>query len=331
MRPTTAAPLLALLPTTFAWGELGHATVAYMAQSLVATKTTTWAQGILGDTSDSYMASIASWADSFRYTSAGKFSAPFHFVDAQDSPPSSCNVDYARDCTDAGCIISAMANYTQRVSNTQISKAEQENALRFIIHFVGDSHQPLHNENYKLGGNGVDVTYSSKDTNLHSIWDTAMPEQINGKKTYKLADAQTWATELLTEIKSGVYKSQSGSWTSSVNANDVIGTVTAWSSEANAFVCSVVAPKGFDVLTSGDLSEDYYNSVVPTIELQIARAGVRLAALLDQLSGAKTAPAASEKVVLAERDILPPSRPLTLAQKQRRAADYECGCEDHAH
>ncbi|GAM86815.1 hypothetical protein ANO11243_048350 [Dothideomycetidae sp. 11243] len=339
MRSSAAVSLLAALPTTWAWGQLGHATVAYMAQALVADETTTWAQKILADTSSDYMANIASWADTYRYTSAGKWSEPFHFVDAQDSPPSNCNVDYERDCTEAGCIISAMANYTRRVSEKSLAKLQKEYALRFIIHFVGDSHQPLHNEAYKLGGNEISVDYAGATVNFHAIWDTQIPEQINSDSSFSLSDAQSWANELIQEVQTGVYSSQASSWTSSVNVNDVIDTVTAWSSEANALVCSSVVPNGWDAVQSGDLSEDYYNSVVPTVELQIARAGVRLGAYLDQLSGAVAAPSKKESKMkrdlmsysLDGRDFLPPSRPLTPAQKARRAADYACGCNDHKH
>lgn len=88
-----------------------HETVAYIAQNFVKPATATWAQKILADTSTSYLANSAIWADSFRYTSAGSFSKPYHFIDALDSPPQSCNVDYARDCGASGCVVRAISNY----------------------------------------------------------------------------------------------------------------------------------------------------------------------------------------------------------------------------
>jgi hypothetical protein len=68
-------------------------------------------QAILHNTSSSYLAQVATWADSFRYTAAGRFSAPFHFIDAEDSPPTSCGVKYARDCGEKGCVVGAILNY----------------------------------------------------------------------------------------------------------------------------------------------------------------------------------------------------------------------------
>lgn len=56
------------LPLVTAWGAMGHETIAYVAQNFVTDDTATYFQGILGDTSDSYLASVAAWADSYRYT-----------------------------------------------------------------------------------------------------------------------------------------------------------------------------------------------------------------------------------------------------------------------
>lgn len=108
---STLLSLFSLIPTAQCWGTLGHETVAYIAQNFVQPSTAQWAQGILSDTSSSYLANYATYADSYRYTSAGRFSAPFHFIDANDNPPSSCGVDYDRDCGENGCVVSAVMNY----------------------------------------------------------------------------------------------------------------------------------------------------------------------------------------------------------------------------
>jgi hypothetical protein len=71
----------------------------------------------------------------------GEFSAPFHFIDAEDSPPSACNVDYDRDCAPEGCVVSALSNYTIRIMDETLSREEKDHALRFIVHFIGDAHQ----------------------------------------------------------------------------------------------------------------------------------------------------------------------------------------------
>ena len=75
------APLF--FPLVSAWGGVGHEAVAYVAQDFVADATKTYIQDILG-TGTSYMAAVATWADTYRYTDAGGWSAPLHFVDAND-------------------------------------------------------------------------------------------------------------------------------------------------------------------------------------------------------------------------------------------------------
>lgn len=101
----TAAPIV------HAWGALGHATIAFIGSNFVAGDTKTFFSTLLNDTTTSYLASVASWADSYRYTKAGAFSEPFHFIDAKDTPPTSCGVNYTRDCDAKGCVVSAIANY----------------------------------------------------------------------------------------------------------------------------------------------------------------------------------------------------------------------------
>jgi S1/P1 Nuclease len=111
---TLAHPLIllsSLLPSTHAWGGLGHETVAYVASSFLNSKAQIFFQTMLSDTSVDYLANVATWADSFRYTNAGKFSEPFHFIDSKDNPPLSCGVTYKRDCGSKGCVVGAIQNY----------------------------------------------------------------------------------------------------------------------------------------------------------------------------------------------------------------------------
>jgi hypothetical protein len=108
-----ASILGSLLPSAYAWGGLGHETVAFVASAFVKQQTEDFFQGILSDTSPQYLANVATWADSFRYTKAGRFSEPFHFIDSKDNPPHSCNVAYARDCGSSGCVVKAIQNYVR--------------------------------------------------------------------------------------------------------------------------------------------------------------------------------------------------------------------------
>lgn len=87
-------------------------TVATIAELFVQPHTKAYIQSILDDSSSvAYLAKVATWADSYRYTEAGKFSAPYHFIDAIDSPPKTCGVTFSRDCPEEGCVIDAIRNY----------------------------------------------------------------------------------------------------------------------------------------------------------------------------------------------------------------------------
>lgn len=99
------------ISSTFAWGSLGHETVAFIAQNFVKPSTQSYCQGLLGDTSSAYLANVSTWADIYKHTSEGSFSRPLHYIDAHDDPPTTCNVDYTRDCGESGCLVSAIQNY----------------------------------------------------------------------------------------------------------------------------------------------------------------------------------------------------------------------------
>jgi hypothetical protein len=103
--------LLSAVPGVHSWGGLGHEAVAYVASNFVNRDTAAYFQNLLQDGSDDYLASVATEADSFRYSHDGRFSAPLHFIDANDDPPNSCSVDFTRDCGEKGCVVTAIKNY----------------------------------------------------------------------------------------------------------------------------------------------------------------------------------------------------------------------------
>lgn len=112
-----------------------------------------------------------------------------------------------------------------------------------------------------------------------------MPEQLVGSTQ---ADALTWATSLTKAINSGTYESEASSWLTGIDLSDPITTAMSWATDSNAYVCSTVIPNGISAVENVDLSGAYYNSAIPVIELQIAKAGYRLAAWLDLIATGET-------------------------------------------
>jgi hypothetical protein len=341
MIPKSFLPaLLPLLPQVSAWGTLGHDTVAFIAQTYISNSTAAFAQNLLNDTSTAFLANVATWADSYRYTTEGAFSAPLHYIDALDSPPESCNVDYDRDCPEEGCIVSAIANYTARLQTANISATEKQKALKWVIHFLGDIHQPLHVENLEIGGNGINVTFDGIKTNLHHIWDSNMPEKLVGG--YSLEDARTWAGELVQEIESGKWKNQSAGWLDGLDVSKGVESAMVWATDANSFVCTTVVPDGQDAVEGKELEGAYYDAAIPVIQLQIAKAGYRLAAWLDAIVGAEVGGeykrGAGPRVIhrhggggLQRRKEYQFEDWMVEARRVRRAFGWNCGAEGHQH
>ncbi|KAK2598939.1 hypothetical protein QQS21_005617 [Conoideocrella luteorostrata] len=298
MKTSLAALAVGLvsLPGTSAWGSLGHITTAYLASHFVANSTQVFFQDLLRSDEDDYLAKVASWADSIRYTKWGRFTKNFHFIDAHDRPPHKCDVDFKRDCKADGCVISALANYTEQSLDPTLPAWRRAQAAKFVVHFVGDLHQPLHNEDVALGGNRIHVLWDGKEFNLHHVWDSSIAEKwIGGRgKPYPLA--KRWANQLAGEIEDGKFAVQKKSWLKDLDFEDATETAMAWSREANAYVCTHVLPQGPEAIVNQELGGEYFKKAGPVIEVQVARAGFRMAAWLDQIAEGYNAAKAEEKL-----------------------------------
>ncbi|KAJ2974280.1 hypothetical protein NUW58_g8707 [Xylaria curta] len=274
------------LPGAVGWGSLGHITIAYIASNFVNENTASYFQDLLRNDTEHYLAGVATWADSIRYTKWGRFSKNFHFIDAKDDPPSYCGVDFKRDCKADGCIVSSLQNYTSQLLDSTLWPWRRNQAAKFVIHFVGDIHQPLHVENVAQGGNGIHVNWEGHEFNLHHVWDSSIAEKMLGGNRRKPYDnAFRWAADLTGEIKSGKYLPVRASWIDGLLLDDPIATSMRWANESNAYVCSHVFPEGPAAIAGQELAGEYFEKAAPIIELQVAKAGYRLAAWLDLIAG----------------------------------------------
>ncbi|KAG8887298.1 hypothetical protein FRB99_004291, partial [Tulasnella sp. 403] len=154
------------------WGDLGHKTVASIALHYLNPSTLSAVNTILANDPRKLVdaptiVDIAAWADDYKREPGGKFTYGLHFVDVHDNPPELCHVSYERDCKEGKCSIAAIANYTIRLQDRTLSSADTAEALKLLVHFIGDVAQPLHNEAMGLGGNRITVTWNGKLTNLH--------------------------------------------------------------------------------------------------------------------------------------------------------------------
>ncbi|KAK7984834.1 nuclease S1 [Apiospora saccharicola] len=284
MRLSTAAVgLLVLVPSPcYGWGSLGHVAVGYLASNFVQDNTASYFKQLLKNDTEHYIAGVATWADTIRYTKWGRFSKDFHFIDAKDEPPTYCGVDFERDCKEAGCVVNAIKNYTEQLLDDELVAYRRAQAAKFVIHFVGDIHQPLHTENVAQGGNGIQVKWDSHDVNLHHVWDTSIAEKMLGGQRGPYPAAQHWAGNLSVEIGTGKYSSVRESWVHGLDLDSPIETAMIWATESNAHVCTAVLPEGPEAIVGRELAfGEYFERAAPVIEVQVARAGYRLAKWLD--------------------------------------------------
>lgn len=122
------------------------------------------------------MADVASWADELLATH--RQTGAWHYVDIPTDAP---GYDVERYCPRNQCVVAKIGRYFRIQRDGSRSDADREEALKFVIHFVGDVHQPLHAaDRHDRGGNDVRVVYAVRDVNLHHVWDTELVEAEAG-------------------------------------------------------------------------------------------------------------------------------------------------------
>ena len=186
--PTILLLLLALVaPDAAAWSAQGHRMVGELAQRHLTPAANAQVAVLLQGESDPTLGGVASWADSLRKSSPESYKRTerWHYV---NFPSGSCAYQPERDCPDGNCVVGQIERQRATLADRTRPPAERRDALKFLVHFVGDVHQPLHASNRKdKGGNDFQISlrtdlqpeaYAQKNyvdgvmgTNLHSIWD----------------------------------------------------------------------------------------------------------------------------------------------------------------
>ncbi|KAL1664887.1 phospholipase C/P1 nuclease domain-containing protein [Schizophyllum commune] len=171
----SSAPLVA------AWGAAGHEIVATIAQAYLHPSALPAICEILNYTSSNpneppcHLAPIATWADRFKYRM--RWSAPLHYVGALDDYPSeTCLFPGDRGWAGrvGGNVLAGIRNTTSLLEDWVAGEADDataNEALKFLVHFVGDMHMPLHLTGRDRGGNSDKVTFDGRVSNLHTVWD----------------------------------------------------------------------------------------------------------------------------------------------------------------
>jgi len=169
---------------------------------------------------------------------------------------------------------------------------------------MGDISQPLHTEAFGRGANNLTVTYNGYSTNMHAAWDTSIPNNIMGltpSKSPSMTVSKQFSEQLLASVQSGgTYAQDVSSWVSAWNINSpsspysILNTVeaiaTTFAQESNEYVCQYALsdPNGPNAYNGEEIGGTYSTGAVPIVELQLAKAGVRLAAWLNLIFAGET-------------------------------------------
>lgn len=257
------------------WGSDGHKSVAAIAESLLSTPAREGIESLLPSWES--MTSIATWADEVGHTPEYSWSKCMHFLDTDG-----CSLSGDVDC--GCCVITAIANYTSRAGDASLSSSERYEALKFLVHFVGDASQPLHaGHKGDRGGNMVHVTvgwsgHTSTQTNLHSVWDSSMLEHMLHMKSWTF---HSLATDLVKKIRSGQFPVDVWEKDCDGGMGDQCSIDASGESAELACEFAYMNENGETILSGSVLTTKYFETRIPVVETRIAAAGVRLASILN--------------------------------------------------
>ena len=254
------------------WSPQGHRLVALLATSHLTPTARQDVSWLLGDAS---LADVAVWAD--RYLEGNNQTSFWHYVNI---PLDAARYDRGRDCPSqpgvrAGgrdrwrdCVVDRILYNQERLADTSLDRADRAIALKFLVHLIGDLHQPFHALGVERGGNGIPVTVFGSATcryddgtpfpcNLHGVWDTALI-------AHRQLNDQQYLVELERQIKQRRWDTVAS------------GSPAEWAMESHAFgKAALLPPKGV-------VDEAYCRAQISVIDERLALGGLRLAAWLNR-------------------------------------------------
>lgn len=246
-----------------AWGDLGHEVICEIALRQVSAATRAEIDKLIQtDPEYSSFADACTWADHPRKRAAEHFlnlPRESHGLTTQDCPGAST------------CVVSAIRQDFALLASKATPQADKLVALKFVAHWVGDVHQPLHvSFEDDRGGNRIRIT-GKCPSNLHSAWDTCLIHYAVGD------NPGTAASELLSSIT----PRQAQAWARA--------SLRDWANESFAIThslathyCLLTSTSCQPTVSALKIDDAYIAANVPVVREQLAKAGIRLAHLLDQ-------------------------------------------------
>lgn len=247
VRAGLLASLAAVSASAVAWGTQGHQVIALMAQSQLTRTARAQVDRLLALEPGATLSSISTWADE----SGNPSTVPWHYV---NFPRDTCSYDALRDCPEGQCVVGAIRKQLEILA-TDTPDEQRFIALKYLVHFVADVHQPLHAGFLDdKGGNTYQLQAFTRGTNLHALWDTGLIGNLN-------QPSEVWVGRLLMTSMS-------------LPVSDLDSARAAEES------CRIVRGQGFYPARTVD--PEYLERFTPVMEQRLATAANRLAAILNK-------------------------------------------------
>jgi hypothetical protein len=238
------------------WGVTGHRTIGKIAEKHLSLEAGAAVRDLLGNES---LADVSTYADQVRSQESYKYTAPWHYI---NMPSGLGQEDFNQEVLSQqkDNVYRALLKCENDLTDTTKSREQKIFALKFIIHLVGDLHQPMHvSRSEDQGGNKIRINFLGKPGNLHGLWDSGLPEH-EGLSYEQLADKVDHAR-----------RRKIRRW----QHDDPL----TWLYESYQISEQLYA----DAAKSPDFDEAYYQAHIPVFEQRMEMAGIRLAGVLNAI------------------------------------------------
>ncbi len=249
---------LASAPAVLAWGATGHRTVGAIAEAHLTPWAAAQVRALLGTES---LARSSTWPDEIRSDASWDHTHTWHYINFEDGQ----TLD-TLERNPEGDVLEAMERFAATLRDGDASYQDKVIALRFLVHFIGDIHQPLHaGRASDRGGNEIAVIYYREPSNLHSVWDSGMID----REKLSFTELVRFIHHTTPEEVAAWQNSSFGDWVEE--------------SLALRQQCYDLGPWEGPAGTPPSLSWEYSYQHLPLVHRRLLQAGVRLAGALNDI------------------------------------------------
>ncbi len=288
------AVLLGLPTVCFPWGREGHEIIVMLAENYMLPETSNRMRKLLAPQS---LEAASAWADEYR--TRHRETAAWHYINI---PLMDSVLDLGRECAHGDCVVAKTEEFTTILNDPGADRDAKAQALKFVIHLVGDLHQPLHDEdNGDKGGNSRRVIFGGRLDNLHWVWDAGLLQHMTRDPA-----------ALAALLKARITARDQQAWEK--------GSIEDWVMEGHQLAQAVAYGDLPTNENPASITAQYERQADAVIKLQLERAGVRLAYLLD--ANLKYDGAAN--TAQSERGAAEGGNPIAKVWVNTKTATYHC-------